>query len=145
MKFYTNRPAGFTLIELMIVVSIISIIMAIAIPSYNSYVGKSRCAQAQADLLELAQWMERRYSSNFDYRDTDNAPPNPDLGERGRSPRDTTKPLAFNITFAEETARASFKLQAVPTSIVSSCETMTIDETGAQTTIDADNNETPGW
>ena len=38
----TLRQKGFTLIEVMIVISIISILAAIAIPSYSTYVGKAR-------------------------------------------------------------------------------------------------------
>ncbi len=56
---------GFTLIELIIVVAIIGVLAAIAYPSYQDSVRKSRRADARAVLLEAAQFMERRYTENL--------------------------------------------------------------------------------
>lgn len=58
---------GFTLIEILIVVAIVAILAAIAYPSYQDSVRKSRRADARAVLLEAAQFMERFYTENFRY------------------------------------------------------------------------------
>lgn len=58
---------GFSLIELMIVVLIIGIIVTFAIPSYKHVLEKSRRAEAQSALMELAAKMERYYTENHSY------------------------------------------------------------------------------
>lgn len=55
----TRRFAGFTLIELMVVVVTIAILSAIAFPSYQSYIRKSRRAEAREGLLALQQAQEK--------------------------------------------------------------------------------------
>jgi len=123
-----DRSAGFTLIELMITVTIIGIIAAIAFPAYQNQIEQTRRTTAQADLLELAQWMERRYSNGFDYRDGGNDPTLPFT----QSPQNGN--AFYNINFSGNVTRDTFTLQAVPTGgqAGDDCGTLTLDEQGDQ-------------
>ncbi len=65
-----RRLRGFTLIELMIVVAIVGILVAVALPAYNQSVRKSRRADAKTALLDLAQREERFNSTANQYSGT---------------------------------------------------------------------------
>jgi type IV pilus assembly protein PilE len=58
---------GFSLIEIMIVVAIVGIITAIAIPIYTEYVARGHRADARAGLLQAQQWMERASTATGTY------------------------------------------------------------------------------
>jgi type IV pilus assembly protein PilE len=62
-----KQHRGFTLIEIMIVVAIIGILTAIAVPSYNEYIRRGHRADARAGLLQAQQWMERASTANGTY------------------------------------------------------------------------------
>lgn len=58
---------GFTLIELMIVVAIVGILASIAYPSYQQHVQRTNRADATANMLALAQNMERFFTETGSY------------------------------------------------------------------------------
>ncbi len=63
------NEAGFTLIELMIVVAIVGILATIAYPSYQDSVKKSRRADAKSALMGFVNAMERHYTEYNSYCD----------------------------------------------------------------------------
>lgn len=63
-KSSRSGACGFTLVELMVVVAIVGILTAVAIPAYNQSIRKSRRTDAKSALLDLAGREERYYNTN---------------------------------------------------------------------------------
>ncbi|AMJ58582.1 pilus assembly protein PilE [Stenotrophomonas sp. KCTC 12332] len=116
--------AGFTLIELMIVVVVIAILAAIAYPSYQQHVIKARRAAVAGCLQQGAQLMERYYTTNLTY-----------VGAPAPSCEAAlTNFYTVGFQGGAPTARA-FILGAVPTAIQkdSKCGTLSINAQGVRT------------
>ncbi len=128
-----NKVLGFTLIELMIAVAVVGILAAIAYPSYQESIRKSRRADAKAVLLQAAQWMERFYTENNRYNQ-DRAGTAVGL-PTGLSRAPIEGANVYYIITLTATANA-FTLQAAPTSTgnqsADQCKTLTLTNTGVR-------------
>jgi len=62
-----QRAGGFTLIELMVVVSIVAILAAVAIPSYSKYVQRGDLVEGTQALSQFRVQMEQWYQDNNTY------------------------------------------------------------------------------
>ena len=61
---------GLTLIELMIVITVVAIIAAFALPAYNDYVTRGKIPEATANLADLRVKLEQYYQDNRNYGST---------------------------------------------------------------------------
>ena len=145
-----RQTAGFTLMELMITVAIVGILAAIAYPSYQDSVRKSRRGDAKAALLENAAFMERYYSTNFRYTATDGTAGCPTLPvqclprEVASASCGTDSSVYYTIvstipstsTSTCATTGNTFSLTAIPAGAQAGdvCLNLTVDQTGARTT-----------
>ncbi len=134
----SQRIQGFTLIEVMIVLVIVGVLMAIALPSYTSYVARANRADARGQMLQVSQFMQRFYAAN-DRFDQDRAdPPNEnDDGERVpanllRSPADGTQLYGLTV----RATAVAFTVTAVPltgTKMAGDpCGSLTLTSTGVR-------------
>ncbi|HWU78159.1 MAG TPA: type IV pilin protein [Rhodanobacter sp.] len=123
-----RQQAGFTLIELMVVVAIVGILTAIAYPAYTHYVIKTRRTAAKACLSEYANYMERFYTTNLTY---DKAP---DPGLDCESASQTGKYYGYTLA-AGTPATSKYTLTATPTTAQpdTECGALSIDQAGTRT------------
>ncbi|HUG22268.1 type IV pilin protein [Piscinibacter sp.] len=124
-----NPHRGFTLIELMITVAIVAILVAVALPSYRSYVRTTHRSEAQAFMLAVASRQQQFLVDTRSYVDT--------IAEVG-VPMPSNVAAAYTVTdntLHMTTSPAAFYLELVPTSDQASekCGTLRIDQTGAKT------------
>lgn len=124
-----RRPGvvgGFTLIELMIVVAVVAILASIAYPSYRDYVVRTRRATATACLGEMAQFMERYYTTRLTY-----------VGAALPTLECSTQLGGFyTFSFNGAVAARTYALSATPNSTKqpdSTCGTLGIDQAGRKT------------
>ena len=116
---------GFTLVELMIVVAIVAILAAIAMPSYQSYVVRGNRAAAEAFMMDVAS-REKQYLIDARSYATD-------LTALGMTPpADVSKHYSLTITVVA--VPPSFIIQANPTSSQQTSDgTLTLASDGTKT------------
>lgn len=135
-----NKQHGMTLIELMIVVTIIALLSAIAYPAYREQVRSSNRADCAGVLTSFSNAMERYYTVNNTYLGA--AAGGADTGAPAVFP--PTCPVdgaaaTYNLTIQAATA-ATYTLAAVPTGGQTGdrCGTFTLTNTGRKNVTGAD-------
>lgn len=129
MMVHRKRTAGFTLLELMIVVGIVAILASLAIAGYGFAMVKSRRAAAEGCLQEGSQYMERFFTTNLAYdKDTGGTNVTAPVCSQDVTPY-------YALTFSAGPTATSYTLQAAPTTKQKDprCGTLTIDNKGIKT------------
>lgn len=123
-----QRRQGFSLIELLIALTILAILTAVAYPSYTRYMTKSRRTDGQIALLDLAARMERFYSENNTYVGAT-------IGTGGVLTKSQSPEGWYTLRITSQTA-TSYGLQATPQNQQASndvqCGNLSLDSFGVK-------------
>ena len=117
--------AGFTLIELMIVLVVIAILAAVAVPSYQNQAFRARRADGKDLLLRVAQAEERYYTSFNRYTGA--------LSDLGFGSGDSGMGY-YTVSVATAHSAQAYTLSAVPQAVQAgdACATLMLDQTGVK-------------
>ena len=126
----TVRVKGFTLTELVMVMAIVAILTAIAVPSYWAFIARSNRSEARSQVLIAANWVERWRTQQGSYLGAAAALP---LTLRQSPAQGAAK---YDIALPVNTAIA-YTLTATPTvggpMATDVCTSISIDHTGQRT------------
>lgn len=113
---------GFTLVEMMIVIAIVAILAAIAIPSYHDYIVTTRRSDGQIALLDLSTRLERFFNENNSF-----------VGASIPTIYPATSPEGFYNLQITNTTATNYTIQAIPQGPQTSdslCGTLTFNALG---------------
>ena len=133
----SQKSAGFSLIELMVVVAIIAILFGLALPSYREYVLRANRSVAQAELLEMAGRQEQFFVNNKTYTTSLTTLGYPATYYVNREGAQTTSALAvYQMTISNTGTATSFSLTATRRNGQTEdtdCGNLTLDNLGNKT------------
>ena len=131
---------GYTLIEVMMVTAIVAIIMAIAIPAYETHVETTRRGDAQGAMVGLANALERYYVDNRTYAGADAG-----TIYAAKSPIDGSE--TYYVLEIADATRRDYTIRAIPKGPQSDdpCGTLTLDRSGARGVTSASRSADDCW
>lgn len=129
--------AGFTLVELMIVIVIVGILAGVAYPGYQDYVERSRRTDAKSLVLLTGQRLERCYANNATYDGCVSGTLDSTEGYYQASvTTQSSAPTLYTVTVVP--------IATEPQTNDSDCARFVLDQSGTRSAFDADDKDTTG-
>lgn len=131
----SGNQAGITLLELLIVITVIGILASLAVTSYQNSIRKARRADAKTVLMNAALFMERNYTEANHYNQ--DAAGNPIDNSKlpvSEAPVDGNRKF-YDIQFLGTPTTHTFTIDAIPKNGQEKdtlCATLRIDQAGAK-------------
>jgi type IV pilus assembly protein PilE len=110
-KNHRGLNDGFSLVELLVVVAVVAILAAVAYPTYREQVASGHRADMQAELMRLAQYMERLYTETGCYNPGSD---NDCASGTAAAPTITTTSDYYSVSFPAAPTANTFTIQATP-------------------------------
>ena len=117
--------SGFSLIELLIVIALLGILTAIAVPQYNAYRIRSNRAEGKVALVQAAQALERLYTRESSYAN----------GKVGTTFPAKSEHQLYELSFSDGPNATGYTLRATglgPQAGDAGCTPLTLTSTGAK-------------
>ena len=138
-----SRARGFTLIELVVVMAIVGILAAIAIPSYVDSIRRGHRNDARAAVVQASQFAERWRTENGSYAGLALPP------AMQRSPVTPGTTVQFDVRAEATAGGAGYLITATPASggmmTTDRCASLTLDQTGRRDFTGAGADATYCW